>query len=54
MELPFDDSNFKNLEKPIFLHTKEKNVSANPLNGVKLGNTIKKAVVNGIYKLISK
>jgi hypothetical protein len=63
MELPtklveldyFNDRNFRNLEKPVFLHTGQKSTtdseSLSPLLGVKLGNTVVKAAVNDAKKI---
>jgi hypothetical protein len=61
MELPtklveldyFNDRNFRNLEKPVFLHTGQKSSTGAlaPLQGVKLGNTVVKAAVNDSKKI---
>ncbi len=57
MELNYsNERNYRDLEKPLFLHTKEKvrnenEASARPLKGVKLGNTVKKENVTDIKKV---
>jgi hypothetical protein len=58
-ELSYNDKNFKNLEKPIFIHKGQTNLENKnnnkhrPLQGKKLGNTVQKEAVGGMINKLN-